>query len=178
MTQSSRKLLLCCLVMSVVPACGVDIEREAEAQPASTETAQSLGRQNLSPSGEVIGLNQAPLPPPPAANATACFQLNNGAQTWFVNAVLDINAYPYTIVGGGISGTICDSPNWALTGGTVGPGLTINGTHTGAGLCAATVSIVGPFGPPSGYAGTYGFNGVSNTFPHRTLFLGFNRACP
>ena len=78
-----------------------------------------------------------------------------------------------------ISGSICGSPSWRLTGGTVGGNITIHGSPFGAGACASTITIVAPFGPPAGYAGTYGFNGASNSFPHRTLFLGFNRpACP
>lgn len=115
-----------------------------------------------------------------AVGATACFQLHNGAGvTWYIDAKINVNAYPFVITGGLIKGTICNSPNWALTGGSVGAALTINGMHTGIGPCAATTTIVGNYGPPSAYTGTYGFNGLSTPFRHRTLFLGYNRpTCP
>lgn len=130
---------------------------------------------NVSPTGELGGSQSIIIPR--AANATACFQLNNGAAaTFFINANIDLNAYPYNIVGGNIGGTICDAPNWTLTSGTVGGSLVINGTHTGAGACAATIQITGSFGAPDTYPGTYGFPAAA--FSHRTMFLGFNRSCP
>lgn len=115
-----------------------------------------------------------------ALTAGACFELHNGAGvTWYIDAKIDVNAYPFAILGGGISGTICDSPNWTLTGGSIGPALSINGSYTGSASCAATTSIVGNYGPPSAYSGTYGFFGATTPFRHRTLFLGYNRpTCP
>lgn len=185
MSHHLNKLLPCCIAISAFPACTVEADRETEphqsvSNGADVEAAPLHGaaaHQNFTPDGETGGpqvANSAIL----ATSVTACFQLNNGSSTFFINATLNVNAYPYTIIGGSISGTICDSPNWTLTGGTVGSDITINGSHVGTATCASTVAIVAPFGPPAGYAGTYGFNGANNSFSHRTLFLGFNRFCP
>ncbi len=117
---------------------------------------------------------------PTAATSTACFQLHNGAGVmWNINVTFNPNAYPYTINSGTISGTICSSP-WHVTGGTFGPNLQINGIKSPpVSGCATSVGIVGNFGPPGGYNGTYGFFGSTTGFNHHTLFLGFNKAtCP
>jgi hypothetical protein len=176
MIQSSKHLLLSCLAASSLAACMATDPGQSAVAGADEQTASQASTvpSNVSPSGE-LGGSQSVITPR-ATNATACFQLNNGAVTFFVNANLDVGVYPYNIVGGNIGGNICDAPNWSLTGGTVGNTITINGTHTGAGACAATIQISGNFGAPDTYVGQYGFPAAA--FPHRTMFLGFNRSCP
>jgi len=189
MSQPLKNMLLWSFAVAWIPACTLEADRETEAnqsalhgadQGAAGSPAAAANGGRVSPNGEELGTRPAPSLVPLAANASACFQLNSGSgTTWFVNASVDLNAYPYAILGGSISGTICDSPNWTLTGGSVGASLTINGSHTGAvASCVGTVAIVGSFGPPDSYPGTYGFDGANNQFTHRTLFLGYNRACP
>jgi hypothetical protein len=179
MMHLSKQFLLCCLAVSSFAACVETGSSQPVSNEADTQVASQAGtvRQDFAANGGQIGSPQANIVPF-ATNATACFQLNNGGVTFFINATIDLNAYPYAIVGGNISGGICDAPNWALTGVSMGNSISINGTHTGAGACASTISIVGNFGAPDDYAGTYGFNGANNSFPHRTMFLGYNRSCP
>jgi hypothetical protein len=176
MIQSSKYLLLCCLAASSLVACMATDPGQSAVTGADEQTASQASTvpSNVSPTGEVGG-SQSVITPR-ATNATACFQLNNGGATFFINANIDLSTYPYNIVGGNIGGNICDAPNWTLTSGTVGGSLTINGTHTGTGACAATIQVTGNFGAPDTYPGTYGF--PTSAFPHRTMFLGFNRACP
>ena len=176
MMSSMKKLLPCCLVMSVLPAC-LDAAAESQQSAESKVPGPAPGQAGVTANG-ALGEDRGAITSILATSGTACFQLNNGAVTWFVNATIDLNAYPYAVTGGTISGTICDSPNWVLTGGSVGSSITINGRHTGAGSCVATVTIVAPFGAPAGYTGNYGFDGATPTIPHRSLFLGFNRSCP
>lgn len=108
------------------------------------------------------------------ATTKVCLQLRNGSGVdWKIELTVSLDVYPYPIVGGKISGTICDSPNWKVTGGSLGGGLQINGQHTGSGSCAGSVIIVGNFQNPSSYRGTYGFNGSSSSFKHTTLFLNW-----
>ena len=111
-----------------------------------------------------------------AASTTVCLQLHNAGTTFNIRANIDPNIYPYPITGGNISGTICGSPNWTLTGGSIGSNLQISGTFTGGGACAANISIAGTFAVPSSYNGSYGFPFLG--FPHHTLFLGFQPTCP
>lgn len=174
--HSMKKLLPCCLVMAVLPAC-LDAAAESQLSAESKVPGPAPGQAGVTANG-AVGEDRGAITSILANTGTACFQLNNTGGTWFVNATIDLNAYPYAIVGGSISGTICDSPNWALTGGSVGSSITVNGSHTGPGACAATVTVIAPFGAPAGYTGTYGFNGANNSFTHRSLFLGFNRSCP
>src|SRR5262245_26268446 len=179
MTQSLKKSLLCCITISSLAACMETESYQSASNGAVQATSQEATvQQNFTPKGEEIGSRQMSGIEPQATSGTACFQLNNGGATFFINASINLNAYPYAILGGSISGNICDSPNWALTSGSVGSSLTINGSHTGALACAPTISIVGSFGPVASYPGTYGFNGANNSFTTRTLFLGFNRPCP
>lgn len=114
------------------------------------------------------------------AATTACLQLHNGSGvTWNITVTFDPNTYPFNITGGSIKGTICNSPNWKVTGGSMGPTLTIKATQPAAGGCATSVTIVGNFQNPPSYRGTYGFNGASTTFKHTTLFLGYSPfPCP
>jgi hypothetical protein len=113
-----------------------------------------------------------------AATSQACLTLHNGPGVTFqIRVTFNPNTYPYPVTGGTISGSICGSPNWAVTGGSIGNSLVINARRTSGGAdCANTVTIVGNFRNPSSYAGTYGFNGSSTPFPHATLFS--YGACP
>ncbi len=193
-----RALLLCWAVMPVFAAC-VENDREPEAHQLASNGARwaagampevaarrdqeraaaLLAGQRFTPNGEEIGLEHGSNLATLALRATTCFQLNVSTSTFFIEATLDVTTYPYTIGGGRISGSICDAPNWVLTGGTIDGNLTISGTHVGTGPCAAsTIDIIGAFGPPAGYAGTYGFHAANNMFSHRTLFLGDNVPCP
>ncbi len=112
------------------------------------------------------------------ATAKACLELYNGpGVTWNIDVTYNPNSYPFVITGGSIKGTICDSPNWVVTGGTLGPNLTVNAKRTGGGgACANTVTIVGHYQNPPSYAGTYGFDGASTSFPHTAVYCC--GACP
>lgn len=197
MNHSLKGLLLCWSVLPMSAACVEDARVPEAHQIAASgahggaaampeaaarrdqEQAALLAGQRFTPDGEEIGLEQGSNLADLALRATACFQLNVNTSTFFIEATLDVTAYPYTIGGGRISGSICDAPNWALTGGTIGSNIAISGSHVGTGPCgASTINIIGAFGPPAGYAGTYGFNGANSTFTHRTLFLGYNVSCP
>ena len=119
----------------------------------------------------------APLTSPPPA--TACLQLHAGAAVFNLNVTINPDVFPYTVTGGSITGNICGAP-WAITGGSLGATLSINGQRNPpASGCASTISIAGGFANPTSYIGTYGFNGSNTAFNHRTLFLGFERStCP
>jgi hypothetical protein len=111
------------------------------------------------------------------AAAKACLELYNGPAVDFkINITYNPNSYPFVITGGTISGTICGSPNWVVTGGSMGPTLTVTGKRTGGGSCADTITVVGHYQNPPSYAGTYGFDGASTSFPHTTTFCC--GACP
>jgi hypothetical protein len=114
----------------------------------------------------------------PTAIAKACLELHNGPAADFkIDVTYNPNSYPFTILSGTIKGTICGSPNWVVTGGSMGPTLTVNGQRTGGGgSCANTITIVGHYQNPPSYAGTYGFDGASTSFPHTTTYCC--GACP
>ena len=71
--------------------------------------------------------------------------------------------------GGKISGSICDAPNWQVTGINVNkPAKTgsLSASHIGAGSCASTMDLVVTSVTPGPVLhGTYGFNGASTTWP-------------
>jgi hypothetical protein len=106
------------------------------------------------------------------ATAHACLELYNGPTVaWKIDVTFNPNSYPYVITGGTIKGTICGSPNWVVTGGSMGANLVVNAKRTGgAAACATIVTIVGTFRNPPSYAGTYGFDGQSTSFPHTSLY--------
>lgn len=122
-------------------------------------------------SGKLITSDEAVKLAAATAQASACFTLYNGPSLkWQINITFNPNSYPFVITGGTITGNICGSPKGVVTGGSFGPTLTIQGDLNGGPTCANTVTIVGHFEEPAGYAGTYGFNGSSNQFPHTTLY--------
>ena len=86
------------------------------------------------------------------------------------------NSYPFVITGGSIKGTICDSPNWVVTGGTLGPNLTVTASARAAGQALRnTVTIVGHPESPATRAPTAS-TGASTSFPHTAVYCC--RACP
>ena len=111
-----------------------------------------------------------------AVSQIARFEVYNPSSAslkWRITVRFDPRTYPYKITSGSISGTICDSPKWRVTSGSIGSTLTINASHTGSGSCARTLRLTGSFHAPPSYRGTYGWNGASTSFRHHTLFLGY-----
>jgi hypothetical protein len=109
---------------------------------------------------------------PEAISTTAKLTLHNGAGVTFTIAVeFSPNTYPFRLIGGEITGSICGAP-WKITGGVLGDELRVDARRAGEGSCAETITVVGEFVNPSAYRGTYGFNGTSSSFPHTTIFHG------
>lgn len=108
----------------------------------------------------------------------AYFELHYaGGGVIFEIEVLFNPSFPFAITGGTIKGSICNSPTWVVTGGSMGPGgaLTINGSNVCPSTnCASSIIIKGICQCPPSYTGTYGFNGSSGPFGHTTLFLGYD----
>jgi|SRR3954451_9681721 len=124
--------------------------------------------------------------------ATACLELHAAGVVFKIQVIVNPNAYPFLIVGGAITGDICNglTTHWVVSGGSFGSNLVIEakrvplanapaaiGSVAGSGDCATSMSIVGSYRAPDSYAGTYGTNGSSAEFSHTTLFKGWN-ACP
>jgi hypothetical protein len=126
-----------------------------------------------------VGALQSAAPLTTQPPTTACLQLHAGTAVFNLNVTINPDVFPYTVTGGSITGNICGAP-WAITGGTLGASLSVNGQRNPpASGCASTISIAGGFANPTSYIGTYGFNGSNTMFNHRTLFLGFERStCP
>ena len=157
----------------------------------SSSYAQAPGQQSPAQQGAVqqqapvnglpdiygnVGAPQSAAPliaPPPT---TACLQLHAGTAVFNLHVTINPDVFPYTITGGSISGNICGAP-WAITGGTLGATLSINGQRNPpVSGCASTISVQGGFANPTSYVGTYGFNGSNTMFNHHTLFLDFTRS--
>jgi hypothetical protein len=143
-------------------------EAKGTGQPPGAE-AEAPGQ--FDPQGRRISAEEARALAPTGV-AKACLELHNGATvTWKIDVTYNPNSYPFTITGGSIKGTICGSPNWVVTGGSMGPNLTITAKRTGGGGgCANTVTIVGHYQNPPSYAGTYGFDGASTSFAHTSVY--------
>lgn len=123
------------------------------------------------------GKAAAPMVTAAPASAKACLTLHGpGGAVFPIDITYNPQSYPFAITGGTIKGTICDAPNWTLTGGSFGTTLTLNGKHTGSGACASTITVVGNYQSPGCYTGTYGFNGQSNSFQHTSVYCC--GACP
>ncbi len=131
----------------------------------------------------------------PTGIATACLELHGaGADTppsvFEIQLTVNVNTYPFVVLEGSISGSICRVPGtvWAVIDGSFGPHLAIEAKRMPLaiatadaeallrGSCAQTVSISGDFQAPDSYAGVYGFNGDTADFIHTTLFKGW-QAC-
>jgi hypothetical protein len=105
-------------------------------------------------------------------------QLHLGSTVFNFNVNINPDVYPYVIIGGTITGSICQAP-WSVNAGSLSNSLTIHGQRPPVSGCASSISVVGNFDNPSSYIGTYGFNGSSTMFSHHTLFLGYDRpSCP
>lgn len=111
------------------------------------------------------------------ATRRAYFELHysGGGVIFEIEVLFNPTSYPFAITGGTIKGSICNSPTWVVTGGSIGPSLQINGSNVcPSPNCANTISIIGKCQCTPSYIGTYGFNGSSTMFNHSTLFLGYD----
>ncbi|HEX5733950.1 MAG TPA: hypothetical protein VF131_14040 [Blastocatellia bacterium] len=130
--------------------------------------------------GGAAATKQAALVAVPAAAAAtrrAYFELHfaGGGTIFEIEVLFNPTSYPFVITGGTIKGSICNSPTWVVTGGSIGPSLQINGSNVcPSPNCASSISIVGKCQCTPSYIGTYGFNGSSTMFNHSTLFLGYD----
>jgi hypothetical protein len=131
------------------------------------------------PSGNLVESREAALTAalaavePAAVVKTACVELHNGAVTFTINVNFNPNTFPFLITGGTITTGICGAP-WVVTGGFMGNSLRVEARRQGAGSCANTIIIVGSFQNPPSWRGTYGFDGLSTSFQHTTLFRGYS----
>ncbi|WP_329278530.1 hypothetical protein [Streptomyces sp. NBC_01451] len=108
---------------------------------------------------------------PEALATSAKLELHNGAAvTWQLEVKYNPNTYPYVVVGGRITGTICGS-TWNITGGFMGQTIRLDATNASSGgSCAATLTLIGEYQNPPAYRGTYGFNGATSSFKHTTIY--------
>jgi len=136
------------------------------------------------------GVIASPLP----SIARACLQLyaDNVPATGVVIFTFDVFFRPnmpgFPIVGGKVSGSICNASEWRVTGGHLGPDLRLTATRPEGGACVTGLTVGGTFENPTSYTGTFTtsapdmnhqFHIISLPFPHHTLFLGYQRAtCP
>ncbi|HEY0378252.1 MAG TPA: hypothetical protein VGC87_15145 [Pyrinomonadaceae bacterium] len=107
----------------------------------------------------------------------AYFELHyaGGGTIFEIEVHFNPTTYPFQITGGTIKGSICGSPTWVVTGGSIGPTLQINGSNVcPKPSCASSITVVGKCQCTPSYIGTYGFNGSSTMFQHSTLFLGYD----
>lgn len=111
---------------------------------------------------------------PEGRSVTACFQ---STSTYGIDFQWTIDATRsggvVTVHSGFIGGTICDAPNWSVTGGTITTtSLQLNGIYIGSGSCAAEIDLSGTRTPPGPrvWSGEYGF--PAHAFPHDTEFIG------
>jgi hypothetical protein len=144
--------------------------------PAGFAQAQQAPAGQPDALGHIGGPGVAKLAPPPPAHA--CLQLHNGGAVFNFNLTFNPNVTGFPITGGKITGSLCDAAQWTVTGGHLGPNLTITATSPGGG-CATQLTVAGTFGNPSSYTGTYGFPGTG--FQQHTLFLGYRQPtspCP
>jgi hypothetical protein len=144
------------------------------------KTTAAADTKFFDPRGGAVATKQAALAPVPAAAAAtrrAYFELHfaGGGTIFEIEVLFDPTSYPFVITGGTIKGSICNSPTWVVTGGSIGPALQINGSNVcPTPNCASSISIVGKCQCTPSYIGTYGFNGSSTMFNHSTLFLGYD----
>ena len=144
------------------------------------KTAAADQAKFFDPRGGVAATKQEALAAAPAAAAAtrrAYFELHfaGGGVIFEIEVLFDPTSYPFVITGGTIKGSICNSPTWVVTGGSIGPSLQINGSNVCPNPnCASSISIVGRCQCTPSYIGTYGFDGPSTGFNHSTLFLGYD----
>ena len=146
----------------------------------ATKKAEASEAKFFDPRGGAAATKQAALAAVPAAAAAvrrAYFELHfaGGGTIFEIEVLFNPTSFPFVITGGTIKGSICNSPTWVVTGGSIGPSLQINGSNVCPSPgCASSISIVGKCQCTPSYIGTYGFNGSSNMFNHSTLFLGYD----
>jgi hypothetical protein len=104
-----------------------------------------------------------------AVSTSAKLELHNGAVTFSMEVKYNPNTYPYVVLGGQITGSICGAP-WNITGGFMGETIRLDAKRAGSGSCADTITIVGEYQNPPAYRGTYGFNGATSSFKHTTVY--------
>ncbi|QEG42253.1 hypothetical protein [Roseimaritima ulvae] len=134
------------------------------------------------PTGKKIKKGESQTTPVPAAvtRKKAIFELYHETSTHHkmeIEVIFDPRVYPYKVLDGKISGSICDSPHWKITEGEIGPGLRIKAENTNSTPnCSTDVVIIGSAVQPAGYTGTYMFNvnGSAYGFKHSTLFIGYS----
>jgi hypothetical protein len=83
------------------------------------------------------------------------------------------------VLGGFIKGTICDAPNWDVSGGTIYRfNLVLQAFYVGGESCAGQLDMIGDRTPPALlWSGTYGWWGANDQFPHSTSFYSIG-PCP
>ena len=99
---------------------------------------------------------------------------------WFWELEGVRNGMQVDIVGGNITGTICGSGGWDVTGGTItATSMTMSAQYVGGGSCATPLNLIGSRNPPAPrvWSGTYGWYGSNNDFPHDTEFVNIG-PCP
>ncbi len=90
------------------------------------------------------------------------------------------NGMEVDVVGGNISGTICGSMDWDVTGGVITlTSMTLSANYVGGGSCATPLNLIGSRTPPAPpvWSGTYGWFGSNSDFPHDTEFVNIG-PCP
>jgi hypothetical protein len=139
----------------------------AQAQPGPAGQQTDAQGNILAPGAAAAALQQS---------AKACLQLQSGSVINF-DVTFDPTVTNFPITGGTISGNICNVSEWHVTGGNLGPNLTITAARTAGGGCSSQFTVAGNFANPSSYTGTYGFPGAQ--FQQHTLFLGYQKSsCP
>ena len=111
---------------------------------------------------------------PDGRSVTVCFE---STSTYGIDFLWTIDVTRsggvVTVHSGFIGGTICDAPNWSVTGGTItATSLQFNGVYVGGLSCAAEIDMSGTRTPPGPriWSGDYGW--PTHAFPHDTEFLG------
>lgn len=147
--------------------------------PAAPQAQPAPAAGQPDPTGHVGGPGiAAPAVLPPAPPAHACLQLHHvsGVIENF-NVTFNPNVAGFPITGGTMTGGICNSSQWQVTGGHLQPNLAITATRPAGGNCSTQLTVAGNFVSPSSWTGTYGFPGTG--FQQHTLFLGYQKSsCP
>jgi len=114
-----------------------------------------------------------------AGGLTVCFNMVEAGIDWNWELEVVTGGGMATVTGGNISGTICDSPNWSVTGGNINPtSIDLSGVYDGVESCADNVDLIGDRnGGGFTWTGTYGFFGANDSFPQSISFVGVG-ACP
>lgn len=140
----------------------------AQAQPGPAGQQTDAQGNIIAPGAAAAALQQS---------AKACLQLNSGGLIFNFDVTFDPTVTNFPITGGTISGGLCSASQWHVTGGNLGPNLTLTAARTAGGGCSSQLTVAGNFANPSSYTGTYGFPGAQ--FQQHTLVLGLQKSsCP